>query len=72
MAECVIDSKPMNLCNITVIFASASVTLALHIKSFEVTAAYFMLYKTSNQAMDVSVELLNIVVAITLLGLLHA
>ena len=72
MAECVIDSKPMNLYNITGIFASASVTRALHIKSFEVTAAYFMLYKTSNQAMDVSVELLNIVVAITLLGLLHA
>ena len=67
-----IDSKPMNLYNITGIFATASVTRAIHIKYFEVTAAYFMLYKASNQAMDVSVELLNIVVAITLLGLLHA
>ena len=72
MAECVIVSKPMNLYNVTGIHASASVTSIIHIKYFEITAAYVMLYKTSIQAIDVSVELLNICVAITLIGLLHA
>lgn len=71
MAGCVIVSKPMNLYIITAILSCVSLTRALHINKVELTAAQFMLDKTTNNAMDVSVELLKICVTIILLGMLH-